>query len=158
MVRNNTQLENAVKHIDLKIDQLLHTRKVIDGLLNDLAKLDSGEPAQPNHLIQEPAPSLLTNFPSASPFAEPLATGGTGVVPGPAISFDEFSPLQAERGRTSSPLCQFNQGDYVEEYSPQPVEVSFSQLFKEYCNFIVILYRRAFRQLRQAALFLRWLA
>ena len=131
MVRNNNQLENAKQHIDRKIDELLQTKKVIDGILNDLNK---------------------ANFPEVPPFAEPMATVGSGVVPAADLFLEPNPPqVDAERGILTSPLCKFYQGDYETAYCPQSAEVeSLHQTCKRISFSILNCLRRAFRRLRQA--------
>ena len=117
MVRNNTQLENSIIFIDIKLNRLLHTRKVIEGILNDLNDNQRG-PVSSSDTAHTPAPSLHTNFPEVPPFAEPMATGSGGVVPAAAFS-ESFSPLQAERGLGDlPPLCSFGQGDFTRCFTP----------------------------------------
>jgi hypothetical protein len=89
MVRNNTQLENSIIFIDIKLNRLLHTRKVIEGILNDLNDNQRG-PVSSSDTAHKPAPS-------------------------PKL----FSPLQAERGLGDlPPLCSFGQGDFTRCFTP----------------------------------------
>jgi len=59
MVRNNTQLENSIIFIDQKLNRLLRTRKVIEGILNDLNNNQRG-PVSSSDTAHKPAPSQFS--------------------------------------------------------------------------------------------------
>lgn len=111
MVPNNSQIENAILYCEKQIRRYTKLR-------NDLILANQWEPG--NILAGScPAPSP-TNFPDSPDISESLATGGAGVVPGPAILERKFSPSpHADRGLGDLlPVCIFGQGEYSKPFTP----------------------------------------